>query len=82
METSVVKLVILSKIVGIVMFSVQVLLLIWGLRKFAMAIFRKEFDRIHEEVFEKGNIAVAIYAGLVIGLIALGLIYAFTNFLL
>jgi len=72
----------ISKLLGLVLFIMLSLVTITLTRMSVLHIFQKEFEIIHKKVFEEGNIAVAIYSGLIIGLIALGLIYAFTNFML
>ena len=72
----------ISKLLGLVLFIMLSLITITLTRMSVLHIFQKEFEIIHKKVFEEGNIAVAIYSGLIIGLIALGLIYAFTNFML
>jgi len=72
----------ISKLLGLVLFIMLSLITITLTRMSVLHIFQKEFKIIHKKVFEEGNVAVAIYSGLIIGLIALGLIYAFTNFML
>jgi len=72
----------ISKLLGLVLFIITALTTVFLTRLAVLSIFKKEFEIIHKKVFEEGNIAVAIYSGLIIGLIALGLIYAFTNFML
>jgi len=75
------ELLIVSKTIGLILSIVVILATIFLTRLAVLHIFSKEFSIIHKKVFEDGSIAVAVYSGLIIGLISLGIIYAITQFL-
>jgi len=75
------ELLFISKLVGIISIVFLSLFIIFLIRFTLNIVFKREFEFIHNQI-QKGNIAVAIYAGLIISAISFGIIYAITNFLL
>jgi len=75
------ELILISKSLGLVGIILVAIIVVFFVRLALGVVFKDEFEFIHNEI-KQGNTAVAIYAGVIIGCIALGLIYAISNFLL
>ena len=75
-----IEILMLGKIVGILTLIISLFVIFFVGRMFILTVYKETFETIHEEIL-KGNIAIAIYAGIIVGLSIFSITFAVVSLL-